>query len=874
MSKVKILVAEDEKIIAFDLKTSLEKLGYEVIDVLSSGEEVIEKLPLLRVDLILMDIKLKGEFDGIKTAYLIKQNYEIPVVYLTSYADKFTLKRIQMTQPFGYLLKPFKESELNSVIEIALHNFRSEKKLKENERLLQNYKDIFDNSPIGIFQSNIDKKLITVNRALIKMLGYNTVDEFLRIDISNDLYFNPAERDEKIWSSLKESQHGNLEIKWKRKDGSPIWVQLNIETITDKAGNPLHHLGFVTNINEKKKTEEELQQQEKSYKSLIESSIDAIYVFQDDKFVLVNPAWEKLFGYSFSEASQPTFKLLDIIDPEYHSLIRERIEKRKENISLPSTYELCGRTKNETKIDLEVSVNKIQWKGKPAIQGIYRNITERKNSEKALRESEERFRQLAENVRDIFIVTDLDNTKVFYVSPVIEEVTGFKAGAFYENPLKCFDIIHPDDKQPAVYFAEQITKTGLYDYEHRIIKKDGKISWIRFRAFPIKDKDNNIYRVASIIEDITDRKYWEEQILKLSKAVKQSPAIILITDTKSIIEYVNPKFTHVTGYKPEEVLGKKPNILKGRNTSEEEYNKLWDTLFSGKEWQGEFLNRKKNGEPYWVSASISPIIDDQGKITHFIAIQEDITERKRNEELLIIAKEDAEKSDKLKSEFLAQMSHEIRTPLNNILTYTSLLQEELEGKLPEDLESVFPVIGSSAQRLIRTIDLILNLAKIQTGNYETNFEKIDLDKDILYDIVLEFYSRAKLKGLEIIYENSNLTKTIFGDRYAIGQIFVNLIDNAVKYTNSGKINVRLYGNGNNHIKVDVADTGIGISNNFLPSIFEPFTQEDYSTTRNYEGTGLGLAIVKKYVEINNAGIDIKSIKGKGTTFTVTFRTEE
>jgi len=622
MSKVKVLIVEDEKIIALDLKSSLEKLGYEIVDILESGEEVIKKLPSLEIDLILMDIQLKGEMDGIRTAYLIKQNSDLPIVYLTSFADKFTLKRAQVTQPSGYLLKPFNESELNGVIEIALYNFKSGKKLKESERSLKNYKDIFDNSPIGIFQSDINGNLITANTALIKMLQYNSIDEFFKIDFANDLYFIPSEREEKVWSFLKKGLERNLEIKWKRKDGPPIWVLLNIKIINDKYGNLSYYLGFVTDINEKKTTEEELKEQEGSYKSLIESSIDAIYVIQDERLVVVNPAWEKLFGYSFAEVSKKSFNLIDILAPDYRKTYYERLEKRRKNEPLPSRYELFGITKDGEKIELEVSVTEIQWKGKPAIQGIY--------------------------------------------------------------------------------------------------------------------------------QDITKRKIREKQISILSKAVNQSPIIVVITDINGNIEYVNPKFTEVSGYNSEEVIGKNPRLLKGDKKSKDDYKFLWNTLLSGNEWQGEFLNRKKNGDLYCVSASICPIIDDDGKITHYIAIEEDITDRKYYEKQLILAKETAEKSDRLKSEFLAQMSHEIRTPLNNILTYISLLEEELDGNLPKGLESTFYIIGSSSQRLIRTIDLILNLAKLQTGNFETNFEKLDLDKDILYDIVLEFYSRAKAKGLELI----------------------------------------------------------------------------------------------------------------------------
>ncbi len=419
MSQIKILIAEDDSIIALDLKSTLEKLGYKVSGVLSSGEEVLEKLQSLETDLILIDIKLKGEMDGIKTVYFVKQAFDIPIVYITTYEDKLSLKRAQLTKPSGYLLRTFKEDELNGVIEIALSNHKNEKKLKENEHALQNYKDIVNYSPVGIFQSDINGNFITVNPTLIRMLNYNTVDEFFNIDIPNKLYLNPREREEEIWSFLKKGEDRNIEIKWRKKDGTPIWIQLNVKTIKDKAGKILYYLGFVTDIDKKKKTEDELKKQEESYKTLIDSSKDAIYVLQNEKLVLVNPAWERLFGYSLAEVSEPSFKLINIISPEHHVLYTERMNKRKKEEFIPSTYELCGLTKSGDKIELEVSVSDIQWKGKPALQGIYRNITERKNSEKALKDSEVRFRQLAENIRDIFFVTELDNKKGFYISLVV-----------------------------------------------------------------------------------------------------------------------------------------------------------------------------------------------------------------------------------------------------------------------------------------------------------------------------------------------------------------------------------------------------------------------------------------------------------------------
>ncbi len=279
--------------------------------------------------------------------------------------------------------------------------------------------------------------------------------------------------------------------------------------------------------------------------------------------------------------------------------------------------------------------------------------------------------------------------------------------------------------------------------------------------------------------------------------------------------------------------------------------------------------KKKDGEAIWVQLSVHTIKDPNGQTVLFEGFVRDITNRKLQEEQLIIAKEEAERSDRLKSEFLDQMSHEIRTPLNNILTYTSILKEEFEDKLPRGMELAFSVINSSSQRLIRTIELILNLSRIQTGNFETNFQVFDLDKDLLEDLTFEFYSRAKIKNLSFVYENHAKNTLIKGDQYSLGQVFVNLIDNAIKYTNTGGIQVEL-NEINNKISVSVSDTGIGISPEYLPNIFDAFSQEDFGRNRNFEGTGLGLALVKKYIEINNADISVVSRKWKGSTFNVTF----
>ena len=741
MYKNKILIVEDETIIAVDLKKVLQDRNYDVTGIVTSGEDAIQFVRNNVPDLILMDIQLKGKLDGIETAALLKDLFDIPVIYLTAYSDEKTLTRAKITEPFGYVVKPFEEKELYGSIEMALYKFTSDKKLREIEG---RYKALYNSPLYLIYIHDMEGNLIDANPAALNILDISHY-EINSINISGFINRDQLPVIYNLIEELKDKklQTDIIELEITARNGTKHFVEVTASLVY--RNNLPYAAQFIgRDITERKKALAELVKSELRYRTLIETSIDPIYVLHGRRLLLVNHAWEKLFGYTAEDVSSENFDVMQIVAPESVKNIEKRFERFKANYApaaIPSRYEMTGISKDGRLIQLEVSVSEIIWKGKPAVQGIYRDITERKNT--------------------------------------------------------------------------------------------------------------------------------EEQIRMLSLAVKQSSASIIITNIEGTIEYVNPKFTQTTGYSMEEAIGKSPGILSTNNLNEETKEHIRSSIASGKEWRGEFLNKKKNGELFWESATISPIMNEDGKVSHFLSVQEDITLRKKQETQLIIAKENAEKSDKLKTEFLAQMSHEIRTPLNNILAYTSVLKEEFEDKLPEGLESTFQVIDSSSQRLIRTIELVLNLSRIQTGNYDTNFETTNLEKDLLEDVILEFYSRAKQKNISLTFTNNADDFIVTTDRYSISQVFVNLIDNAIKYTEHGEVAVTIY-NRENKVCVDISDTGIGISSEYLTKLFNPFSQEDSGMTRHFEGIGLGLALVKKYVEINKADIKVASTKGKGTTFTIIF----
>ena len=251
-----------------------------------------------------------------------------------------------------------------------------------------------------------------------------------------------------------------------------------------------------------------------------------------------------------------------------------------------------------------------------------------------------------------------------------------------------------------------------------------------------------------------------------------------------------------------------------------------------------------------------------------------ITQSKQELELvnreLVRERNNALSSDKLKSEFLAQVSHEIRSPINTILNYTSLIELDFNESLDDSGREYFRSINNAATRLIRTIDLIINMSELEIGSYNPNIHEVNLVYNVLEPITMEYKNTAYCKGLTLDLENSLDSEiTVMGDEYTLSQIFTNLIDNAIKYTQKGGIRI-IIEEIEKQLVVSIKDTGIGIATEYLPRLFEKFSQEEQGYTRKFEGSGLGLALVKEYCRINKATVEVESVKEKGSTFKIVF----
>jgi PAS domain S-box-containing protein len=552
-----------------------------------------------------------------------------------------------------------------------------------------------------------------------------------------------------------------------------------------------------------------------------------------------------------------------------------------------------------------VQLNRMVLDGVERVVAITTDITDRKLAEEALQRQTEELRQRNEELQDSeqrwVMVMDaaghgvwdwtIPTGKVFF-SSLWKSMLGFADDDVGDDLAEWSDRIHPDDWLTCQadlhrHFRRQ---TQFYRSEHRVRCKDGHYKWILDQGRVVTwDTDGSPLRMIGTHTDLTGLKEVEADLRKLSFAVEQSPHSIIITDLDSRIEYVNAAFLANSGYPPHEVIGRKAGFTRSGATDPGLYAALRECLRQGKAWQGEFINRRRDGELRTELARIFPLRQADGSITHYVSIQEDITEHKRiGHELdnhrhhlqelvdqktaeLAAAKENAEVANRAKSTFLANMSHEIRTPMNAILGLTHLLKRDLRdagqvGKLR--------MISDSAHHLLSIINDILDISKIEAGKLV--LQEVDFDlQSLTGNIRSLFAEKALAKGLALAIDMGTVPRFLRGDPTRLSQALINYLSNALKFTDQGGVTLRgrlvEQSDASLLVRFEVEDTGIGIAEADLDRLFKAFEQADGSTSRRYGGTGLGLAITKRLARLMGGGVGVETAPGTGSTFWFTAR---
>lgn len=1005
----KFIIADNSEKSVSALKSWILKLGKDSeIRHATSGSILLPLVISEKPDIILINLELPN-INGPAICKIIKSNplynqtpillygtesaqQDLENVILESQADAFIslpANEISFRLQIQTLLKPGR-SNPNQMIEPKAIQAKDSSKdasilekivaeLYESEKL---YRNLLERLPDGVYKSTHEGKFIEVNDAMVKMLGYDSKEELLVIDIKKELYFEPEDRESLV---LQEKYEEMGIFRLRKKDGSGIWVEDHGWYSLDSEGNVLFHEGIMRDITERKIAEEALKENEERFKMLYEKApIGYQSLDENGNLIDVNETWLELMGYDKNEVIGCPF--IQFLTPEYIDQVRNQFVAFKSNGKVHYELEMIKKDGSKIIIQLEGRIGHTSDGVFKQTHCVLSDITERRKAEKAIADERILLRTLIDNIPDpiyvkdtqgrklisnradleilgyssensVFGKTDIelsypgDSSQTYFddmsviqtAQPIINKLEYFtdKQGAkryflTSKMPLtndtgeiiglvgvghditaqkqseqKIFQLSKGIEQSPASIIItdtlgnieyvnskfseisgytfedvkgkrpnilqsghtsnkeykrlwETITSGNEYHTELQNKKRNGELYWESILISPIRDEDGTIVNYMAIKEDITSRKKTDLEIHKLSVAIEQNPASVIITDTRGNIEYVNKKFVAVSGYSKQDLIGKVLRILKPGHTTDEVYIDIWNKLFAGKPWKGEHQNRTKNKEIYWESVQISPIRDQEGKVTNFVVLSENISERKQMEKDLIAAKEKAVESDRLKSAFLANMSHEIRTPLNSILGFSDLLTApDLDANSRQEFASL---ISSSGNNLLSIINDILDISKIEAGQI-TLIKSEFSAHGLISKIQREYLLRANSKGIQLILkpQTDNQELIIMSDESRIKQVLVNFVGNALKFTDSGLIEIGI-NHTQNEILFYVNDTGIGIPKEYHDKIFDRFRQVEAAQTRKYGGNGLGLAITKNLAELLGGRIWLESEPNVGSTF--------
>jgi len=668
-------------------------------------------------------------------------------------------------------------------------------------------------------------------------------------------------------------------------------------------GEGTANLVTIRDVSTNKQVEDDLVESRERMHSVVNKIVEGVIAIDENGIVeLFNPAAERIFGYAAEEIIGQKVNILMPAphDTRHDEYLRHYLETAEEKI-IGIFTEVPGRRKDGSIIPLQLSVGEIVLPQGRRFVGVIRDISDIKKAELALQESENRLRDLSvlqqavlDGANYAIISTDPDGT-IRMVNAAAERWLGYRAEELIGRHTPV--IFH--EEQEIIRRAEELSRElgkvipagfevfvakarlGIPDErEWTYRRKDGSRFPASLSVTALRNAAGEITGFLKIGSDITARRQAEAELRKLSQVVKQSPLAVIITTPDGIIDYVNPGFTEITGYPAAEARGQNPRILKSGQKSTEEYRQLWDTITSGGVWQGVLFNRRKDGGHYWASASISPIRNPEGEITNFVGIQEDITPLKMTEQALQEAKEAAEAANVAKSEFLASMSHEIRTPMNAIIGMAELLADT---PLTPEQQQYVHLFRAAGENLLNLINDILDLSKVEAGRLTLEAAPFNLG-DIIEKTCEIMAVRAHEKKLELAcHVSPGVCQDLVGDAARLQQVLINLVGNAIKFTDTGEVIIQV--DPGTDIRPDreqrdcllhfaVRDTGIGIPEEKLESIFKRFTQADSSTTRRYGGTGLGLTISRQLAELMGGRIWVESTVGQGSVFHFTARFQQ
>ena len=749
---------------------------------------------------------------------------------------------------------------------------QAEKSLRESE---ERFRLAMEASNDGLYDWNLESNEIYYSPGWKMMLGYQ--DHELANDFSIWEETTDKEDVKKSWALQqklisKEIDRFVLEFKMKHKDGHWVEILSRAEAIFNDEGKAIRIVGTHTDITDRKQAEKSLQLSEERFTLAMKASNDGLFDWNlETNDIYYSPGWKKMLGY------------------EDHELANDFSvwEKTTEEVDVKKSWELQQKLISK-EIDRFVLEFKMKHKdghwveilsraeaifngeGKAIrIVGTHTDITERKQAEAEITYQA----SLLEQIDSAVITIDIENTILSWNKHAEFLYQWSSAEAVGKSII---DLLAPQEVKGAVSKNfDDLNRDGHWEGEFDVLKKDGTTIPAHITNTYLKDEDGNNVGFIGISTDITERKQAEILILETEERYRDfmnsSHDGVVITGANGKFLFVNPSYATMLGYsKPAQLIGTLAAERYADPGARDEVLKVLTKDGFMKSTEIDLLT--KDGTRRSVSFSAVMKKNDDGKIQQVESIVTDITERKQTEKERNQALKEAEQANQVKDQFIANISHEIRTPLNSIIGFSDLFHQRYGEQVRDKDKDIFGFITNSSNRLMRTVDSILNLSQLDAGSIKIEKRELDLNY-IVRAVIGEIKLQVDEKGLDLTYNATDQHAMVLVDDYSTRQAILNLIDNAVKYTLEGKIDLRLIQKKDSY-RLSIQDTGIGISEEYQKRIFDPYTQESEGFTKNFQGIGLGLALTKRYLELNDVDLELTSQKNVGSTFTLIFPKHE